>query len=106
MIFSYKIIAVFGVRTDNIGGKFGREFVVGVIPLLVLGEKFGLLEFAYVVIISARSCEQRIFAYRRGAGLRKRGNDERMVERAGRVFDKSFYEQRLMIGDFHKSVIG
>ena len=56
MIFSYKIITVFGVRTDNIGGKFGREFVVGVIPLLVLGEKFGLLEFAYIVIISARSC--------------------------------------------------
>ena len=67
VIFKYKIIAVFRVRTYNIRRKFGGKFVMRVISFLKKKKKFGVFKFSYIVVIGARSRKKGILVNRRRA---------------------------------------
>ena len=105
MIFKYKVVSVLGMRTDNIGGKFGRKFVVQILTHLVFGKKLGVFEFAHVVIIRASPCEQGVFAYGGGATFRQSRQRDRVIESTRSVVYHSLDKRRFMVGQFGQSVV-
>ena len=72
---------------------------------LIFGEKFGVFEFTYVVIVGARPCEKGVFAYRRGATFSQSRKRDRVIERSGSRIDKSLDKRRFMVRKFRQTVV-